>query len=253
MSASAAVPVRTRVRRALIGRDSVVPLAIAHALSAAGDAFVAVSLAGSLFFTVSPDASREQVLTYLLITMAPLAVLSPLVGPAIDRFRGSQRYVAAGFYVARGVFCLALASVLLQLAFYPIVLAILIVSKASGIVKQTLVQTLVDDPEELVATNARLARFATITASLAVVVASGVFATAGPEWSLRIAAVILALAGAAVMRAQPVAARTGHVRRSRVRGDPPTPRGRVVDRHARHPRRRWVLRLHAGVHAASLQ
>lgn len=206
MSTSVAIPVRTRVRRALIGRDSVVPLAIAHALSAAGDAFVAVSLAGSLFFAVSPDASREQVLTYLLITMAPLAVLSPLVGPAIDRFRSSQRYVAAGFYVARGVFCLVLALTLLQLAFYPIVLAILIVSKASGIVKQTLVQTLVDDPEELVATNARLARFATITASLAVVAASGVFATAGAEWSLRIAAVILALAGAAVMRARPTTA-----------------------------------------------
>jgi len=187
----------------MIGRDSVVPLAIAHALSAAGDAFVAVSLAGSLFFSVSPDASREQVLTYLLITMAPLAVLSPLVGPAIDRFRGSQRYVAAGFYVARGVFCLVLALTLLQVAFYPIVLAILIASKASGIVKQTLVQTLVDDPEEFVATNARLARFATITASIAVVAASGVFATAGAEWSLRIAAVMLALAGAAVLRARP--------------------------------------------------
>jgi len=206
VSASGAVPLRTRVRRSLIGRDTVVPLAIAHALSAAGDAFVAVSLAGSLFFTVSPDASREQVLTYLLITMAPLAVLSPLVGPAIDRFRGSQRYVAAGFYVVRGVFCLALALTLLQLAFYPIVLVILIVSKASGIVKQTLVQTLVDDPEELVATNARLARFATITASIAVASASGVFAAAGAEWALRVAAVLLACAGAAVLRARPTTA-----------------------------------------------
>ncbi|MGB0112281.1 MAG: MFS transporter [Ilumatobacteraceae bacterium] len=187
----------------MIGRDAVVPLAIAHALSAAGDAFVAVSLAGSLFFTVSPDASREQVLLYLLITMAPLAVLSPLVGPAIDRFRTSQRYVASGLYVVRGLFCLALAMTLLQLAFYPIVLCILIVSKASGVVKQTLVQTVVDDPEELVATNARLARFATITASLAVVAASAVFATFGAEWSLRVAAVVLAFAGAAVLRARP--------------------------------------------------
>ncbi len=201
--AEARVPVHTRIRRVVIGRGAVVPLAGAHGLAAAGDAFVAVSLAGSLFFNVSPDASREQVLLYLLITMAPLAVLSPLVGPAVDRFRRSQRYVASVLYVARGVFCLLLALSLLQLAFYPLALAILIASKASGIVKQTLVQTLVDDPEELVATNARLARFASITAALGVAAATGVFAAAGAEWSLRGAAVLFALAGAAVLFARP--------------------------------------------------
>ena len=192
-----------RIRRLLIGRGAVVPLATAQALAAAGDAFVSVSLAGSLFFNVSPDASREQVLLYLLITMAPLAVLSPLVGPAVDRFRRSQRFVAAGFFISRGVFCLVLAMTLLQVAFYPVVLLLLIASKASGIVKQTLVQTLVDDPEELVATNARLARFSTITAAIGVAAGSGVFAAAGAEWSLRVAAVLFACAGAAVLRARP--------------------------------------------------
>jgi len=192
-----------RLRRMLIGRGAVVPLAAAHGFAAAGDAFVSVSLAGSLFFNVSPNASRQQVLLYLLITMAPLAVLAPLVGPAVDRFRSSQRFVAAGFYVARGVFCLVLALTLLQLAFYPLVLLLLITSKASGIVKQTLVQTLVDDPEELVATNARLARFASVTAAIGVGAATGVFAAAGAEWSLRIGAVLFALAGAAVLRARP--------------------------------------------------
>jgi len=197
------VPVHVRVRRMLIGRGAVVPLATAQGLAAAGDAFVSVSLAGSLFFNVSPNASRQQVLLYLLITMAPLAVLSPLVGPAVDRFRRSQRFVAASFYVARGVFCLVLAVTLLQVTFYPVVLLLLIASKASGIVKQTLVQTLVDDPEELVATNARLARFASVTAALGVVAATGVFAAAGPEWSLRVGAVLFAFAGLAVLQARP--------------------------------------------------
>ncbi len=196
-------PVGVRLRQVLIGRGAVVPLATAHGLAAAGDAFVSVSLAGSLFFNVSPNASRQQVLLYLLITMAPLAVLSPLVGPAIDRFRRSQRFVAAGFFAARGLFCLVLALTLLQLTFYPVVLLLLIASKASGVVKQTLVQTLVDDPEELVATNARLARFASVTASIAVVAATGVFAALGPEWSLRAAAVLFALAAFAVVRARP--------------------------------------------------
>ncbi len=197
------VPMHVRVRRVLIGRGAVVPLATAQGLAAAGDAFVSVSLAGSLFFNVSPNASRQQVLLYLLITMAPLAVLSPLVGPAVDRFRSSQRFVAAAFFVSRGVFSLILAVTLLQVTFYPVVLLLLIASKASGIVKQTLVQTLVDDPEELVATNARLARFSSVTAALGVVAASGVFAAAGAAWSLRVGAVLFALAGAAVLRARP--------------------------------------------------
>ncbi len=197
------VSLQLRLRRTLIGRGAVVPLATAHGLAAAGDAFVSVSLAGSLFFNVSPNASRQQVLLYLLITMAPLAVLSPLVGPAVDRFRRSQRFVAAGFFVSRGVFCLVLAITLLQVTFYPVVLLLLIASKASGIVKQTLVQTLVDDPEELVATNARLARFASVTAAIGVAAATGVFAAAGAEWSLRAGAVLFAFAGLAVLRARP--------------------------------------------------
>jgi len=197
------VPALGRMRHTMIGRDALVPLASAQGLAAAGDAFVSVSLAGSLFFNVSPNASREQVLLYLLITMAPLAVLSPLVGPAVDRFRGSQRYVASSFFVMRGVFCLLLAVTLLQVAFYPIVLGLLIASKASGIVKQTLVQTLVDDPEELVATNARLARFSSITAAIGVGAAAAVFSSAGPEWSLRGAAVLFAIAGGAVLLARP--------------------------------------------------
>ena len=196
-------PFHLRLRRILVGRGAVVPLAIAQGLAAAGDAFVSVSLAGSLFFNVSPDASRQQVLLYLLITMAPLAVLSPLVGPAVDRFRRSQRFVAAGFFVSRGVFCLILAVTLLQVTFYPVVLLLLIASKASGIVKQTLVQTLVDDPEEFVSTNARLARFASVTAAIGVAAAAGVFAAAGAEWSLRAAAVLFAFAGLAVLRARP--------------------------------------------------
>lgn len=200
--ASAQGPV-ARLVRTLVGPPPIIPLAAAHSLSAAADAFVSVSLAGSLFFNVSPNASRQQVLLYLVVTMAPLAVLSPLVGPAVDRFRTSQRYVAAVFYVARGGLCVALASVLLQLAFYPLVLGVLVLSKASGIVKQTLVQTLVEDPDELVATNARLARTATVAAAIAVGLASAVFATAGPEWSLRAAAVLAAGAGAAVLFTRP--------------------------------------------------
>jgi len=189
-----------RVRHLVLGDARIVPLAIAHGLAGSADAFVSVSLAGSLFFNVSPDASRQQVLLYLLVTLVPLAVLAPLVGPAVDRFRRSQRFVASIFFLLRALSCLALVSFLLDLAFYPLALLLLISSKASGVVKQTLVQSLVDDPDELVATNARLARLASVTAAVGAVVAVGVLQLGGSVWTLRGAAVLFALASAVVLR-----------------------------------------------------
>ncbi len=193
-------PLRRRLRHLLLGDGPIIPLAVAHGMAGSADAFVSVSLAGSLFFNLSPDASRQQVLIYLLVTMAPLAVLAPLVGPAVDRFRKSQRFVASIFYLLRAVSCLALVSFLLDLAFYPLALLLLIASKASGVVKQTLVQLLVDDPDELVATNARLARLASITAAIGSGAAVALLQVGGPEWTLRVGAVIFALASFVVLR-----------------------------------------------------
>ena len=54
-------------------------------LMTAGDVAMVVSLAGSLFFSISPDAARSKVLLYLLVSFAPFAVVAPLIGPFIDR------------------------------------------------------------------------------------------------------------------------------------------------------------------------
>ena len=44
-------------------------LTVAWSCAGVADALVAVSLAGSLFFNLSPAASREQVLLYLVINI----------------------------------------------------------------------------------------------------------------------------------------------------------------------------------------
>ena len=44
---------------------------------------MAVSLAGSLFFNLSIDAARPRIILYLAITMAPFAVVAPLIGPFV--------------------------------------------------------------------------------------------------------------------------------------------------------------------------
>ncbi len=66
-------------------------LALTHVLSTAGDTLVTISLAGSLFFSISPEAAKSKVILYLLLTMAPLAVVAPLMGPVIDKSRGARR------------------------------------------------------------------------------------------------------------------------------------------------------------------
>lgn len=162
----------------------------AHSISAAADAFVTVSLAGSLFFSVSPDASRQQILTYLLVTMAPFVVMAPFIGPAIDRFRRGHRWIAVLIYLVRAALSVALAYFLFTLLFYVLALALLIANKASGVLKSALVPGLVDDPHHLVAANSRLARITTIVGGSGGAVAAGLAAATSSSVTLVGAAVL---------------------------------------------------------------
>ena len=54
-----------------------------------------VSLAGSIFFTQPLGQSRTQVLLYLLLTIAPFAVVGPIIGPALDRSKAGRRTLMA--------------------------------------------------------------------------------------------------------------------------------------------------------------
>ena len=119
-------------RAASCGHRASTASPLAPALSGAADALVAVSLAGSLFFSLSPEASREQVLLYLVINMAPFALLAPLIGPAIDRFRLGHRWIAAILFALRAACAAALAFTLLDLSLYFFALALLVAAKASG-------------------------------------------------------------------------------------------------------------------------
>ena len=194
----------SRVGDAVLGPPRIVPLSIAHGLSAAADSCVTVSLAGSLFFSLSPDASRDQVLLYLVVTMAPLAVLAPLVGPTVDRFRRRPQIVAATCYVLRGAMCLGLAASLFQLSFYFFAVALLIVSKASGVVKQALVPLVTEDPARLVDSYARLARLSTMAGGLGAGTAALLFRTVGVSWVLRLGVVLFVGAAVSITRLRPI-------------------------------------------------
>src|SRR5690242_1865467 len=57
-----------------------------HAASCAGDTLITMGLAGTVFFGVPAGEARGRVALYLLVTMAPFALLAPVVGPVLDRF-----------------------------------------------------------------------------------------------------------------------------------------------------------------------
>ena len=174
--------------------------ALAQGLSGAADAMVAVSLAGSLFFNLSPEASEEQVLLYLVINMAPFALLAPLIGPAIDRFEKGHRWIAAALFVLRALCAIGLAFSLLDLAFYFFALALLIFAKASGVTRQAMVPGLVDSPSHLVSANSRLARINIISGALGGAVGAAVLAVGSATLTLALASAAFLAAAAATSR-----------------------------------------------------
>ena len=62
--------------------------------------FVTVSLADTLFFSATSSAARPKVLLYLVLTLAPFALIAPVFGPLIDRTRGGRRLTFAATMAA---------------------------------------------------------------------------------------------------------------------------------------------------------
>src|SRR5579862_9395518 len=137
-------------------------LALTHALAAAGDAIVTVSLAGTIFFTTSLNGARPKLVLSLLLTMAPFAVVAPFLGPAIDRSRGGRRLMIVASAAGRAVVCLYMATVIHGLMLYPCALAILVLSKGYSVAKSALVPATVANPAQFVRAGGRLAVIATI-------------------------------------------------------------------------------------------
>ncbi len=114
-------------------------LALTQVLVTAGDTVFAVSLAGSLFFSISPHAAQGRVLLYLLLTMAPFAVVAPALGPLVDRSRGARRATVVTSAVGRAVLSLLLTSGVHSLLLFPEAFAMLVLSKVYLVTKGALV------------------------------------------------------------------------------------------------------------------
>jgi MFS family permease len=200
LTAATARRVRAASRADGAGESGLTQLLWANALHMAGDAMIAVSLAGTLFFAATTDAQRGNVALYLLVTMAPFAVLAPVIGPALDRLQRGRRWALAGSSFGRAVLALVMMSHFDDFWLYPAALGVLVLSKAQNVLRAAVVPRVLPAAMSLTSANARLSVFGLVTAGVAGGIAAGIAATLGFDWELGATAAVFAVAGILAVR-----------------------------------------------------
>jgi hypothetical protein len=181
-------------------------LARAHAASLAGDAFVTVALAGSLFFAAPVGSARPNVALYLLVTMTPFAFVAPLLGPLLDRAHTRRTFVAAGSCAARVVLALLIARHISGFLVYPEAFAIMVALRAFLVAKSALVGAVITDEDALVGANSRLSVVGVVGGLIGGAAAVGILKLGSASWVLVGAACVYAVAAWLSLRI-PVAVR----------------------------------------------
>lgn len=175
-----------------------------HALNAAGDAAIAISLAGTLFFQVPTGEARGQVALFLGLTMLPFAIVAPLIGPTLDRFSHGRRWAIGATTAMRGFLCWVLATAVVTGStwLFPAALGCLVASKAYGVTRAAAVPRLLPPRLTLVKANARTSLAGVVGAALSAPIAV-LASTAGSEWSLRYGFVVFVVATIWAIRLPP--------------------------------------------------
>jgi hypothetical protein len=178
-------------------------LARAHALSIAGDALVVLALADSLFFSLPTDEARWRVFGYLALTVAPFAVVAPLIGPALDRARGGRRWMVVGSNAIRAVVCILMLDSLDSLMLFPLAFTVLVMGKGYGVARSALVPTVVRTDAELVEANSKLQLLSGIGGVVAAVPGLLAILIAGSRGALVLGALVFLAGTLAALRIPP--------------------------------------------------
>lgn len=150
------------------------------------DAAMAVALANTLFFAAAAGESKDRVALYLLITIAPFAVVAPLIGPALDRLQHGRRAALAASFGLRT----ALAVLLIlnydgttgsypSWVLYPCALAMMVLSKSFSVLRSAVTPRVMPPTIDLVRVNSRLTTFGLLGGT---VIGGGI--AAGAEFAL---------------------------------------------------------------------
>ncbi|WP_420124470.1 MFS transporter, partial [Nakamurella sp.] len=159
------------------------------------DAALAVALANTLFFAAAKAESTGKVLLYLLITVAPFAVIAPLIGPALDRLQHGRRIALAASSFARAVLAVVMAVNFDSWILYPCALGMLVLSKSFGVLKAAVTPRVLPPDITLVKTNSRLTVFGLIAGGVAGALAAGLSWAFGSTGALVFTAILSVVGG----------------------------------------------------------
>lgn len=170
-----------------------------NTVSMAGDAVIAVWLAATLFFAAPGEQQRGNVALYLLVTVAPFAVLAPIFGPLLDRLDHGRRWALAATMVGRGLMCWLLAAYDSKVVLYVCALLCLVLSRSYLVLKGAVVPRVIPDKVTLVIANSRMNIFGLVGAGVVGAAAAGVIKIPflGPTGAL-ILGLLVFLGGAVV-------------------------------------------------------
>ena len=174
-------------------------LALVHTIFSVGTTLVTISLAGTLFFTISPEAAKGKVVLYLLLTITPFAVVAPALSPLLDRGSYARRASMAVASVGSAVLVLLMAADIRGLLLFPEAFGVLVLSKLYLVAKAALVPSMTETEDDLASANAKLAVLATLAGFVASPVAVGLLQLGAP-WVLRLGFVVFLLGGFAALR-----------------------------------------------------
>jgi MFS family permease len=175
-----------------------------HGVSAAGDALVLLSLANTVFFSVPVGQARGRVALYLLVTMAPFALMAPVIGPLLDRFRHGRRYALAATLLGRAFLAWVMASAVAGgkegFALYPAAFGHLVLSKAYQVTRAAATPRVLPAELSLVTANSRVMLGGVVSVAIGTPIGGLLLKLAGPEWSLRFAFLVFGAGVALALR-----------------------------------------------------
>ena len=152
----------------------------------AADSAMAIALADTLFFAAASGESKGKVALYLLITIAPFAVIAPLIGPALDRVQHGRRVALATSFALRTVLAVVLIAYYAGGSFpswvlYPCALGMMVLSKSFSVLRSAMTPRVLPPTIDLVRVNSRLTMFGLIGGTI---VGGGV--AAGFQYGLKV-------------------------------------------------------------------
>jgi hypothetical protein len=167
----------------------------------ASDAALAIALANTLFFSAATGEDKTKVALYLVITIAPFALIAPLIGPLLDRLQQGRRIALATSFGLRTVLAVVLVFNFDSWVLYPAALGMLVLSKSFAVLKSAVTPRVLPPEIDLVRVNSRLTVFGLLGGTIAAgAVAGGIAFVAGSPGALWFVAAITVLGAYLSMR-----------------------------------------------------